>query len=194
MSDQTTNGKAAYEEISALVAEECRTALARVDASQVDRYLEMICSAQKVFFVGVGRVMLSLQCIAKRYAHLGIRAVVVGEITEPAITEKDVLIVGSGSGETLFPLGIARKAKKIGAKVIHVGSNPVSSMSEVEDLFVRIPVESRAKAPDEIRSQQPMTTLFEQAVLMFGDITALMMIRDRQIDLDSLWQYHANLE
>ncbi len=186
--------KILYAHIREQVMAECKAALERIDPEQTDRYLEMITSAEKVFFVGVGRVLLSLKCIAKRYAHLGIRAVVVGDITEPAITEKDVLVIGSGSGETLFPVGIARKARQIGAKIIHIGSNPVSSLTPIEDLFVRIPVESRAKAPDEIRSVQPMTTLFEQAVLLFGDITALMLIRQKQLDLDALWNYHANLE
>ncbi|HCR84302.1 MAG TPA: sugar isomerase, partial [Lachnospiraceae bacterium] len=120
--------------------------------------------------------------------------VVVGQITEPAITQKDVLIVGSGSGGTLYPAGIARKAKSIGAKVIHIGSNPDSPLKDTADLFVRIPVESRAKKKDEIHSVQPMTSLFEQALLLFGDITAMMLIEDRRIDIDSLWQYHANLE
>lgn len=183
-----------YEKMAELVAEECQKALRAVDADTVVTYLNTILEAEKVFFVGVGRVLLSLQAIAKRYAHLGIRTVVVGEITEPAITEKDVLVVGSGSGETMFPLGIARKAKSIGAKVVHIGSNPDSSMKEIEDLFVRIPVESRAKLADEIHSKQPMTSLFEQALLLFGDTTAMMLVEDQGINIQELWQYHANLE
>ncbi|HAX52239.1 MAG TPA: sugar isomerase [Lachnospiraceae bacterium] len=176
------------------VLDECQKALEAIEPDKVQSYLEMITGAEQVFFIGVGRVLLSLEAIAKRYAHLGIRVVVVGQITEPAITQKDVLIVGSGSGGTLYPAGIARKAKSIGAKVIHIGSNPDSPLKDTADLFVRIPVESRAKKKDEIHSVQPMTSLFEQALLLFGDITAMMLIEDRRIDIDSLWQYHANLE
>lgn len=183
-----------YKEMHDIIIDECRRALDAIDAEDVLRYIEMVQSAEKVFFVGVGRVLLSLEAMAKRYAHLGIRAVIVGEITEPAITQKDVLIVGSGSGETLFPAGIAGKAKAAGAKVIHIGSNPASGLRDVADLFLRIPVESRAKMEDEIHSRQPMTSLFEQALLLFGDTTAMMMIEDRNIDLEGLWEYHANLE
>lgn len=135
-----------------------------------------------------------MEAIAKRYAHLGIQTVVVGQITEPAITKNDVLIVGSGSGETLFPAGIAKKAKSFGAKVIHIGSNPNSGLKEIADVFVRIPVQSRAKAGDEIHSNQPMTSLFEQSLLLFGDATAMMIIKRQNIELPGLWQYHANLE
>ena len=65
---------------------------------------------------------------------------------------------------------------------------------DVADLFVRIPVESRAKAPDEIHSEQAMTSLFEHSLLLFGDTTALMLVREKHLELDKLWEYHANLE
>ena len=179
---------------AALVTEECHRALTAIEPEKVLEYLDMLTSAKRVFFVGVGRVLLSLEAIAKRYAHLGIDTVIVGQITEPAITKDDVLVVGSGSGETMFPAGIARKAKAFGAKVIHIGSNPNSGLKDVADLFVRIPVESRAKAPDEIHSVQPMTSLFEQSLLLFGDTTALMLVKEKHLELDKLWEYHANLE
>jgi len=183
-----------YQVCADRVLEELGLALRAIDGETILKYLEMLQSARKVFFVGVGRVLLSLEAIAKRYAHLGIDTVIVGQITEPAITPQDVLVVGSGSGETMFPAGIARKAKQLGAKVIHIGSNPNSGLKDVADLFVRIPVESRAKAPDEIPSQQPMTSLFEQTLLLFGDTTAMMMVRTQGIELHKLWEFHANLE
>lgn len=165
-----------------------------ISDDQVYNLINEIQQADQVFFVGVGRVLLSLQAIAKRFAHLGIKAHVVGDITEPAITENDLLIVGSGSGESLFPLAIARKAKEFGATVAHIGSNSHSSMAEVTDIFVRIPVQTKLELPDEIKSIQPMTSLFEQALLILGDMLALMIIKTQRIDMLGLWQYHANLE
>lgn len=165
-----------------------------ISDDQVQALIEAIQQADQVFFVGVGRVLLSLQAIAKRFAHLGIKAHVVGDITEPAITKNDLLIVGSGSGESLYPLAIARKAKSFDATVAHIGSNPHSSMAAVTDIFVRIPVQTKLGLPDEIKSIQPMTSLFEQSLLILGDTVALMMIKDQKIDMPGLWQYHANLE
>lgn len=183
-----------YLEMQNQIIAECSAALNAIREEEIMQYLEMLQSAGKVFFVGVGRVLLSLEAIAKRYAHLGIETVIVGQITEPAITSEDVLVVGSGSGETLFPAGIARKAKRLGAKVIHIGSNPDSSLRETADLFLRIPVTSRANMADEIPSAQPMTSLFEQVLLLFGDTTAMMMVAEKEIDIKDLWRYHANLE
>src|SRR5699024_1256563 len=96
---------------------ELSSTLSKISANEVNRLLEEIKNADKVFFVGVGRVLLSLKSIAKRLAHLGIKTYFVGQITEPAITEKDLLIVGSGSGESAFPLTIAKKAKKFNVRV-----------------------------------------------------------------------------
>lgn len=64
----------------------------------------------------------------------------------------------------------------------------------IADLFVRIPVKSKLSLSDEVASVQPMTSLFEQCLLLLGDTIALMMIEEAQIDMPSLWQYHANLE
>jgi len=183
-----------YQQISELVVSELRTSLGSVEMESVEKLIDIVLSSRKVFFVGVGRVMLSLQAIAKRWAHLGIDTHLVGEITEPAITPEDVLIVGSGSGTTLFPAGIAQKAHKIGAKVVHIGSNPNSPLKEIVCLMVRIPVRTKYYLEDEIDSEQPMTSLFEQTLLLLGDVVAKMIIDRKELDMKGLWQYHANLE
>ena len=176
------------------VLAELRATLGNISADEVERLIEMVEAAENVFFVGVGRVLLSLQAMAKRLAHMGIKTYIVGQITEPAITERDLLIVGSGSGESMFPLGIARKAKSFHASVVHIGANPESSMKAYSDLFVRIGVKTKLNLPSEIPSIQPMTSLFEQSLLLLGDIVALELIGKRKINMHELWQFHANLE
>ena len=183
-----------FKEFSDVVIGECSRALGSIKAESVLNAIDAILSAEKVFFIGVGRSMLALQAMAKRFAHLGIDAYCVGQITEPAITVKDVLIVGSGSGESLIPVTIAKKADRIGAKIIHVGSNPESSLKEITDVFLRIPVRTKLALADEIDSKQPMTTIFDQTLLLLGDIMALMIIDRKNLNMQQLWQYHANLE
>ena len=39
-----------------------------------------------------------------------------------------------------------------------------------------------------------MTSLFEQSLLLLGDSVAKLMIERQQLDMRSLWKYHANLE
>jgi 6-phospho-3-hexuloisomerase len=183
-----------YEDYVDIVLSELNKALREINPASVIMLKDAVLQADKVFFVGVGRVLLSLQAITKRLSHLGINAYYVGEITEPAITNNDLLVVGSGSGATIFPLAIAKKAKTIGVKVAHIGSNPNSEMKGIADFMVRIPVRTKFYLADEIESAQPMTSLFEQSLLLLGDILAKMIIDEKKLELKALWQYHANLE
>ena len=184
-----------YQDTCAGVLDELKRTLDSIDPASVEKLAQAILEADQVFFVGVGRVLLSLQCVCKRLAHLGVKAHYVGEITEPAITKNDLLIVGSGSGASLFPLGIAKKARtSVDCKIVHIGSNPNSEMRDIADFMVRIPVRTKIYLEVEIDSCQIMTSLFEQSVLLLGDILAKLIVERRQLDMKALWQYHANLE
>ena len=173
---------------------ELTKALDCIDLAQVDRLIDEICKAEKVFFVGVGRVLLALQAWVKRLNHIGIRAIYVGAIDEPAITAKDLLIVGSGSGESVFPAAIARLARGTGASVVQIGSNRSGTVAKYANLFVRIPCRTKLNLPDEIDSAQPMSSLFEQTLFMLGDIISGVIIKRRNINIHDLWRFHANLE
>ena len=142
-----------YQEKKQIVLDELEKSLGAVKEEEVEQFVDMICDAQQVFVVGVGRVLLMLQAFAKRLNHLGIKANYVGAIDEPAITEHDVLVVGSGSGESVVPLEIMKIAKKYNAKIVHIGSNEHSSMKEYEDLFVRIPCSTKLGLEDEVKSE-----------------------------------------
>lgn len=183
-----------YSQNIQMILNEIASALNSVDKSQTERLIDDILSSDKVFLTGVGRVMLSLEAFAKRLGHLGIDAHCVGDITEPAMTDKSLLIVGSGSGCSIVPVAIAKKAKKIGGKVVHIGSNPSGDIKEYADYMVRIPVQTKLYLEDEVKSCQPMTSLFEQSLLIFGDAVAMQIIEQKNIEMDKLWMFHANLE
>lgn len=176
------------------ILDECSVALSKINENDIYKFIDILLNAEQVFFVGVGRVKLSLEAFAKRMYHLGINSHVVGDINEPAMTNKDLLIVGSGSGESLIPVAIANKAKNLGGKIIHIGSNKNSSLKDITDLMIRIPVQTKLYLEDEIVSKQPMSSLFEQSILLFADIVAYMIIKERNIDIKNLWNNHANLE
>jgi D-arabinose 5-phosphate isomerase GutQ len=44
------------------------------------------------------------------------------------------------------------------------------------------------------KSIQPMSTLFDQALHIYGDIVSLGIIDKLKINKKKLWKYHANLE
>ena len=183
-----------YTEAKDTVLQELQTVFANVKEEEVLALTAAICEAESVFVVGVGRVLLMLQAFVKRLNHLGIEATYVGAVDEPAITENDLLIVGSGSGESAVPLAIVKIARTHHARIAHIGSNASSSMTPYEDLFIRIPCSTKLNLQDEIKSQQVMS-LFEQSLLLLADMVALLIVDKKQItDLHALWKKHANLE
>lgn len=184
-----------YQEKKDLVLREIKQSMDMINAEEAEKMVHMICAAEQVFVVGVGRVLLMMKAFVKRLNHLGISANYVGAVNEPAITERDVLIVGSGSGESVVPLEIMKIAKCYQAKIIHIGSNQHSSMRPYEDLFVRIPCSTKLHQEDEIESEQIMSSLFEQSLLLLGDAAAIMIAEEKEIkDIHALWKMHANLE
>jgi 6-phospho-3-hexuloisomerase len=183
-----------FTEKSGLILDECGAVFRRINPASVNGLVEEILKADKVFLVGVGRVLIALQAAVKRFNHLGIPAFYVGQIDEPPITAKDLLIVGSGSGESIYPVAIAQKAQKIGARIVYIGSNPDSTIKQNSDLFVRIPVPSKVTVEDTVISQQPMTSLFEQCLFLLGDVLALMIMEKKKLEKNDLYLKHANLE
>lgn len=183
-----------FESTYKIIINELAETFDRIETKQVEKLVAAMKKADKIFVVGVGRVLLSLQAWVKRFTQLGLKIYFVGEMVEPAITEKDLLIVGSGSGSSLFPVAIAKKARDFHATVIHVGSNPKGDIVPYIDYMVRIPVRTKLYLEDEIESSQPMTSLFEQVLYLLGDSIAKMMIEENNLDMKSLWQFHANLE
>lgn len=183
-----------YSKKAALIIKECTLVLNSIDPQSVEQLLDEIEKANNIFLVGVGRVFLSLQSIAKRLNHLDIKVFCVGEINEPPITKKDLLLVGSSSGETIIPVSIARKAHEIGARVGYIGASPESTVRKLSDFYVHIPTRGSNDSIDAITSQQPMTTLFEQVLLLFGDAVALMLMDRKSLKESDIVHAHANLE
>jgi len=181
-----------YYDDSQSVIEELKKLLEKVSVEEIDIYAKALLEARSVFFVGVGRVRLALEAAVKRLTHLGIDCHMVGDLNEPPITKDDLLVVGSGSGESVIPLEITKKAKKYEAKIIHLTSNPNSSIAQLADVIVQF--ESPSKSSQKFTSIQPMTTIFEQGLLIFHDVLALRLMEEKNLTMTDLKKRHANLE
>ncbi len=181
-----------YYENSQAVIEELSHLLSKVSQEQIDSYAMELLQAEKVFFIGVGRVRLALEAAVKRLTHLGIHCHMVGDLNEPPITSQDLLVVGSGSGESVIPLEIAKKAKRFDARIVHLTSNPTSSIAQLADVIVQF--ESPSKSSQAFTSIQPMTTVFEQGLLLFHDVLTLQLMAEKGLTFDEMKANHANLE
>lgn len=177
-----------------LVLAEVANALASVADAETEAFIAALERAETIFCLGVGRVGLAVSAMVKRLNHIGMTAYMVGDLSEPAATDRDLLVIASGSGESAIPVAIAAVAREKGVPIAYIGSNMGSRVARMAAVSVRIPVSTKLALADEIPSGQIMSSLFEQSVLLYGDIVALAYSRRKGLDLRALWRRHANLE
>ena len=167
-------------------ADEIAKALASVDEAQIEMLVKEILRARKVFFIAAGRSGYVLRCVASRFYHVGLDAHFVGDVNVPPITKRDLLIVGSASGERICPAAIAKAAKERRARLAYIGCGMTSRLRRMADVFVRLPMP--------VKSKQLMESLFEQSLLVLGDVLALMIARETKASSKFIKARHANLE
>jgi 6-phospho-3-hexuloisomerase len=105
------------------------------------------------------------------------------------------LVVCSGSGSTKSLVNHAQKAKEVGAKVALITIDPESPIAKMADVVIEIsaPSPKSAKA-GEIKSIQPMGSLFEQSEALYMDTLILMLMERKHMDSDTMFGRHANME
>ncbi|NOU72343.1 6-phospho-3-hexuloisomerase [Paenibacillus sp. LMG 31458] len=166
----------------------------QLNDEQADRFVERIMASNKVFVAGAGRSGLMAKAFAMRLMHMGIDAYVVGESITPNVTEKDMLIIGSGSGETKSLLSMAEKAKSLQASVALVTIFPESKIGKLADIAVNLPGSPKDKSTSNYSTIQPMGSLFEQTLLLFFDAVILRLMEKKGFDSTTMFGRHANLE
>jgi 6-phospho-3-hexuloisomerase len=178
------------------VTREIDECLRRVDPEAMARAVELLHDAPRVFVAGAGRSGLAMRALAMRLAHLGKSVHVVGETTAPPIVAHDLLIIGSGSGSTASLEAVAARAGDLGADVLLVTIMPDSPIARLATHVVQVPAPSpkAAGASGAVESIQPMGSLFEQCLLLLGDIAVLMLMERDGIESEQMFARHANLE
>jgi 6-phospho-3-hexuloisomerase len=98
------------------IAKHALEVIDRINQEQVELMIGCITDSESTFIVGSGRSELVGKSFAMRLMHLGFRVYVVGDVTTPALTDKDCLIAISGSGETKTVTLAAETAKEVGTE------------------------------------------------------------------------------
>lgn len=164
-----------------------------IDEAQFSRIVEEIDEAPRVFVLGRGRSGAVMRMFAMRLMHLGMVVHVVGDTTAPSIAEEDLLMVGSGSGQTPSCGLLAGIARQIGASVgLITGASGSSPLAELADFKIVIPVGTNVA--DEGYPQQFGGSFFEQALLICLDAVVDELRRKRGISFEFMKTKHANLE
>lgn len=182
-------------ELAASAARELADTLEKVDENQIQQLMQAILDAKKIYVAGAGRSLLMLRGMAMRLMHLGFESYVVGDTTTPAFEPGDLLIAGSGSGETGGLINVVTKAKKIGGKVAVMTIRKNSTLGQMADVLIEIPAYTdKGDTSDLKRPILPGGTMFEQCMLFIGDTIVIPLGEKIDIPTDRAFSRHANLE
>lgn len=177
------------------ISDEVKKTLRDIDPASSGALPEEILKARRIFLAGVGRSGLMLKAAGMRLMHLGLTVYIAGETVTPGIRQGDLLLIGSGSGETPSLVSMAQKAKSVGASLSLITILPSSSIAQLADPVVCIPAPtSKSEDTKQYHSIQPMGSLFEQCLFLFLDALVLDLMDRLKLDSDQMFRLHANLE
>ena len=92
------------------IIKELTSTVEAIDATETKELADSVLQANRIFLAGAGRSGLMGKAFVMRLMHMGLDAYVVGETVTANLREGDLLIVGSGSGETKTLIPIVEKA------------------------------------------------------------------------------------
>src|SRR4051794_24312477 len=126
-------------------------ALADLDAvfqampeNALDGLIEEIVNARRIVVFGLGREGLQMRGFAMRLFHMGHNVAVWGDMTAPAVTTGDLLIVSVGPGDLPTARALVDIARKSGARTLMVTAQPQGELTKHVDVVTHIPAQTMA--------------------------------------------------
>lgn len=152
----------------------------------LDRLVEAILGASRVYLTGVGRSGLTARAIAMRLMHIGVDAFAVGEVATPGIGAGDLLLAVTSSGRGTIA-DQARIASGVGASVAAITTRAEGDLQSLSSATIVLPI--RADVP----TRQHAGSLFEQSALVIGDAVCRVVQERLGVPTAVLDERHANL-
>lgn len=173
------------------VAEYLKKISKELDSENINKLINEIMNAKRIFLMGAGRSGLEARAFAMRLMHLGFGVYVIGDVTTPVPTCEDLVIIISGSGETKSIIDLGASIKDRGPKMTIITTKNGSSLTEISDIIMIIPVIIEDIDKDLRECFLPMGTLFEVVTHVFLDAiiselkyrigTTEVMMKDRHM-------------
>ncbi|MBC7129212.1 MAG: 6-phospho-3-hexuloisomerase [Thermoplasmatales archaeon] len=177
-----------FEEAVSYISEEARKIVESVEEEKIERMIKYFFEAKNIFVYGAGRSGLVGKAFAIRLVHLGFPTFVIGETITVPVKKDDLVVLISGSGETIPVAMTAEIARRLGAKIISITANPESHIARFGDVVIVLKERERKK------ELAPLGTIFEASAWIFLDaIVAELMARKGENE-ESMKRRHATLE
>lgn len=176
------------------IIDELRENAALVDNDELLAVEKLITEANRIFIGGAGRSGFAARGFSNRLMHLGYTVYFVGEPTTPSIQAGDLLIVGSGSGNTASLVSNSKKAKDQGAKVATLTMFPENKIGSMADVSIKIPGESEKVKGRGKKSVQASGSAFEELCWITYDAMVMDLMKLTNQTNEDLFKRHANME
>lgn len=175
-----------------LIMDEIMEVMDLVKESELDESLPYFQKSKRIFITGAGRSGFQAKGFAMRLMHIGYTDFVLGETITPAIQKGDTWLAISGSGTTKGIVSDTEAAKKLGLNIVVITSDRDSALGKLADQVIIVPGATKTGAG--IKSNQLLSSLFDQTVHITLDALALKLANRDQISNEEALKGHVNVE
>jgi len=173
------------------IQEKIHAILKQVSNEDITKIKELFFQANHIFVYGAGRSGLVAKAFAIRLVHLGFQAFVIGETITVPVQKGDLVVIVSGSGETIPAVMTAEIADDLGANVVSITGKKDSDI----DKFATVTLFISANCNEEARKEfAPLGTLFEASVWILLDGIVADLLKSKHETEETMRKRHATLE
>lgn len=165
--------------------------LYKVSQKDIDKVRVLFFRSRRIFVYGAGRSGLVAKAFAIRLVHLGFQTFVIGETISAPVKKGDLVIIISGSGETIPAVMTAEIAQKLGAHVVSITAKKKSEIAKYADVTLFI---SATCNDVERKKYAPLGTLFEASVWILLDGVIADLLDSKNETEENMRSRHATLE
>ncbi|RLI58881.1 MAG: 6-phospho-3-hexuloisomerase [Candidatus Asgardarchaeum californiense] len=186
-----SHDKAVFNKSTNYIQHKIEDILDAVSPTDIKNVKKLFSESKRIFVYGAGRSGLVAKAFAMRLMHLGFQTFVIGETITGPVQNNDLVIIVSGSGETIPAVMTAEIAHNLSAKVVSITGKKNSGIAKFADVTVFI---SSFCKDAERKKYAPLGTLFEISVwLIFDGIIADLMDSKNETE-EIMSSRHSTLE
>jgi 6-phospho-3-hexuloisomerase len=184
-----------YEELYRTILSEHAAVFEKQDMEELERFLEAIVKASRIFVMGVGREGIAARAFSMRLMHLGKEVHWIWDDTTPGMQAGDLFIAVNGSGQIGHIHYVVEQAKLSGAAIAVVTGAPRQKTPKLADHVLFVPA-CVYNGTDErtVPSIQPMGNLFEQHCFLLYDIIVMLLEEKLNLTHEQMAARHRNVE
>ena len=165
--------------------------LDKVSTDVVNKIKKLFFKSNRIFVYGAGRSGLVAKAFAIRLVHLGYQTFVIGETITAPVAKGDLVVIVSGSGETIPAVMTAEIAHNLGAKVVSITAKKRSEIAKYADTTLFI---SASCNEEDRKKYAPLGTLFEASVWILLDGIIADLLESKHETEEDMRSRHATLE